>query len=52
MAIGESQLEFEDEDRIELVVIDKGGYEQIKETIKELKNVRCFVWISCVDGVC
>ncbi|KIM40389.1 hypothetical protein M413DRAFT_28865 [Hebeloma cylindrosporum] len=32
-------LEFVDEDRIELVVIDKGGHEQVKATIKELKNV-------------
>lgn len=48
------QLEFVDEDRIELVVIDKGGHEQVKETIKELKNVRCFVcgfyaWKGFVD---
>ena len=44
------QLELVDEDRIELVVIDKGGHEEVKETIKELKNVRCFVFISCVEG--
>jgi hypothetical protein len=40
------QLEF----RIEIAVIDKGGHEQVKETIKEHKNVRCFVLISCVEG--
>ncbi|KJA28837.1 hypothetical protein HYPSUDRAFT_33229 [Hypholoma sublateritium FD-334 SS-4] len=33
------QLEFVDEDRVELVVNDKGKHEEIKQAIKELKNV-------------
>lgn len=34
------QLEFVEEDRVELLVNDKGGHEEVKRAIKELKNVR------------
>lgn len=39
--IGEiGQLEFVEEDRVELVVNDKGKHEELKCAITELKNVR------------
>lgn len=42
-AIGKvGQLEFVDEDRVELVVNDKGEHEEIKQAIKEIKNVRLY----------
>ena len=37
------QLEFVDEDRVELVVNDKGKHKEIEQAIKELKNVRVYI---------
>ena len=37
------QLEFVDEDRVELVVNDKGKHKEIDQAIKELKNVRVYI---------
>ena len=40
------QLEFVDEDRVELVVNDKGKHKEIEQAIKELKNVRVYSFYS------
>jgi hypothetical protein len=42
------ELEFVDEDRVEVIVNDKGQREEIKKAIKELKTVSIlFITIHC-----
>jgi hypothetical protein len=42
------ELEFVDEDRVEVIVNDKGQREEIKKVIKELKTVSIlFITIHC-----
>lgn len=49
-AIGSvGQLELVEEDRVELVLNDKGKHEQIEHAILELKNVRVEYSLPCVQ---